>query len=201
MRNAPSPQRALAQEDVCRLLPEAETRSTIVEDSPLTRAYKAYSRELTGYLRATFGEGPPDPEDMVHAAFQKLAEQDLSRIQNLRAFLWRTARNLTLTELRNRDIRSHYDFEIEHLFFAASGSDPDPQRAVEVQQQLKIINNALDRMPAKRKRAFLLNRVGGLNFSAVGRRMGLSPRAVVKHICRAVADLEDALTAAGSADR
>ncbi|MEM1140982.1 MAG: RNA polymerase sigma factor [Pseudomonadota bacterium] len=166
----------------------------------LTSIYNSHSRELTGYLRKAFGDGPPDPEDVAQAAFQKLAEMDLSGIRNLKAFLWRTARNLTLTEKRNRNIRSRFDFEIEHLYFAAPGPDSGPQRVLEVEQQLEIIDKALDRMPEKRKRAFLLHRVDGLNLTAVGKQMGLSPRAIVKHISRAVSDIEDALAGSESQD-
>lgn len=171
------------------------------KNQTLASVYENHARELKLYLRKSFGAGPPDPEDMAQAAFQKLAEQDLSRIHNLKAFLWRTARNLTLTEKRNRDSRARFDFEIEHLFFASTGPESDPQRVLEVQQQLKIIDEVLDRMPETRRRAFLLNRVDGLNFSAIGRQMGLSPRAVVKHIRRAFTELEDALIAAGSHER
>ena len=166
-------------------------------ETALTRVYRSYSRELIGYLRKAFGEGPPDPEDMAQAAFQKLAEQDLSGIRNLKAFLWRTARNMTLTERRNTDIRSRFDFEIEHLFFAVQGTDSDPERVLEVQQQLRLIDKALNRMPEKRKKAFLLHRVDGLNFAAVGRRLGVSRRAAVKHVARAVANIEDALSEGG----
>ena len=164
-------------------------------NSKLSSLYRDYARTLTARLRKAFGSGPPDPNDITQLAFQKLIERDdLSDIANLEAFLWRTARNLTLTEKRNSDIRSRYDFEVEHLFFAIRGSDCDPERVLKVQQQLEIIDEALRKMPAKRKRAFLLHRVDGLNFAAIGRRMGFSRKMARKHVMRAVIDIEDALS-------
>lgn len=170
-----------------------ETQTSTEIKTALGAVYNSYVHELVWSLRKAFGDGPPDPEDIAQATFQKLAEQDVSGIRNLKAFLWRTARNLVLTEKRNAGSRSRFDFEIEQLYFAAAGPDFDQQRVLEVQQQLNIIDHALERMPEKRKRAFLLHRVDELSFAAIGRQMNLSPRAVVKHITRAVADIEDAL--------
>ena len=168
------------------------------DDSPrVSLLYTEYAQELVGYLRKVFGDGPPDPEDVAQTAFEKLAKTDLSQIKNVKAFLWRTARNLTLTEKRNRGVRSRYDFEVEHLFFALHGSESDPQRVLQVKQQLKIINEALRLMPERRRVAFLLHRVDGLNFAAVGRRLGVSRKMARKHVARAVIDLEDALSDSG----
>ena len=167
------------------------------DQSDLWALYRDYQPELTAYLRGAFGEGPPEPEDVVQEAFQRLAEQDdLSVVRNLRAFLWRTARNLVLTHKRNREARSQYDFEIEHLFFAIEGSGFNPERVLEVKEQLRIIEKTLLCMPEKRRKAFLMRRIDGLNFSAIGRRLGVTRHAIVKHVTRAAFDIETALNEA-----
>ncbi|MEM1088263.1 MAG: sigma-70 region 4 domain-containing protein, partial [Pseudomonadota bacterium] len=51
----------------------------------------------------------------------------------------------------------------------------------------------IDKMPENRRLAFLLHRVEGLNFSAVGRRLGMSSNGVVKHVTRAAYDIKMAL--------
>ncbi|MEM8572896.1 MAG: sigma factor, partial [Pseudomonadota bacterium] len=86
--------------------------------SPISVLYQEYAAELAEGLRKRFGNGPPDPDDVAQEAFQKVLERgDLSTIKNLRAFLWRTARNLILSSKRSDHRRSAYDFEIEQLFF------------------------------------------------------------------------------------
>ena len=167
-----------------------------VAQAELSLLYRENIKELAGYLRRVFGNGPPEPEDIAQEAFQKLsAQKDLSQIRNLRAFLWRTARNLVLTHKRNLDVRTKYDFEIEHLYFAAEGSGSNPERVLEVKEQLQIIRNALKHMPERRRKAFLWHLVDGRLFSAVCRRLGISRHAVVKHVTRAALDIDEALRA------
>lgn len=166
----------------------------------LSGFYKTYAPELSGYLRKAFGDGPPDPEDVTQEAFRRLAEKgDLGAIENFKAFLWRTARNLVLTERRKTDMRSQADFEVSQLFFAVKGTEFTPERVLEVEQQLRIINAALGKMPERRRKAFLLHRVDGLNLAAVGRQLGVSRRAAVKHVMRAIVDIDVALEEGQSA--
>ena len=171
--------------------PDADVRS---DRSSLSCLYRNHSRELAAYLRKTYGNGPPDPEDVVQQAFLKLSERDdLSEIRNLRAFLWRTARNLLLTTKRNDNTRSRYDYEVELLFFAIPGNECSPERVLDVEQQLTAINEALREMPERRRNAFIWHRVEGLNVAAVARRFGVTRAAAVKHIARAALDIDTAL--------
>lgn len=166
----------------------------LVEPKPLAALFAAHSAELSGYLRKTYGDGPPDPEDIAQQAFLQLAKvPNPSSIQNLKAYLWRIARNLTLTEKRNSRTRSKYNFEVRHLYFAAEGTETDPERVLEGQEQLAVISEALKNMPERRRQAFLLHRIENLNLAAVGRQLGITRRAAVKHVMRAVVDIEAAL--------
>ena len=163
-------------------------------DVTLAAFYQEHRAELTNYLRKQFGDGPPDPDDVTQLAFQKLLERgDLSGIRSLRAFLWRTARNLTLNFRRSDGIRSGYDFEVEQLFFAEKGNESSPERVVEVREQLRIISEALRRMPEKRRVSFILHRIEGYTMTAIARRYGLSRGAILKHIARAAAEIDAAL--------
>lgn len=163
-------------------------------DITLAAFYREHRAELASYLRKQFGDGPPDPDDMTQLAFQKLLERgDLSGIRSLRAFLWRTARNLTLNYRRSDSIRSGYDFEVEQLFFAEKGNESSPERVVEVREQLHIISEALRRMPEKRRVSFILHRMEGYTITAIARRYGLSRGAILKHIARAASEIDTAL--------
>ena len=163
-------------------------------DPSLSLLYAETADELIAYLRKAFGDGPPEPEDVAQQAFARLASREsLSKIKNLKAFLWRTARNLMLTERRNASTRSKYEFEVEQLYFAIRGNAFAPERVLEVKQQLILINDVLREMPERRRLALLWNRVEGLNVAAVARRLGMSRTGAVKHIARAAADIDAAL--------
>lgn len=156
--------------------------------------YENHRRDLVEFLRRQFGGGPPDPEDIAQLAFEKLLRRpSVKDIKSLRAFLWSTARNLTISSLRRDKVRDAYDFEVEHLYFAESGAGKGTARVVEVEQQLSIISAVLSKMPTNLQQTFLLHKVDGLNRAEVARRQNISPTAVVKRLAKVAAEIDDAL--------
>ena len=156
------------------------------KQSDVTGLYNKQARRLTAAIRSLFGNGPPDPEDVTQLAFQKLLERpDHSDIRDLDSFLWRTARNLVLKAKRAQDVRSRYDFEIEHLFFPLRGDNSTSERVLIAREQLRAINEALREMPVRRRRAFLLHKVEGLSVSDVARQLKIGRTTAHKHIVRA----------------
>lgn len=165
------------------------------EHDDIKALYKDHLSELISSLRKAFGSGPPDPEDVAQQAFQKLIErEDRSDIRDLKAFLWRTARNTFLSAVSKSGIRSRYDFEVEHIFFPSRGDDSTPEKVLQVKEELQAINKVLRQMPEKRRYAFLLHKVEGLSVSAVARRLGISRTPTQKHITRAAHQIEVYLT-------
>ena len=188
-------------EDTRQISDEASALQTETPAKPasdhddITALYRDHSRELIASLRKAFGAGPPDPEDVAQQAFQKLIErEDRSDIRDLKAFLWRTARNTFLKAVSKAGVRSRHDFEVEQLFFPARGDDSTPERILEVKEELQAINEVLRQMPQKRRHAFLLHKVEGLSVAAVARQLGISRTPAQKHITRAAHQIEVHLT-------
>ena len=154
-----------------------------------------YFKPLVASLGAQFGAGPPDPEDIAQHAFEKLAERsDLSDITHIKAFLWRTGRNLALKGKRSENVRTRRDYDVEQIFFPSLGDDLTPERVLCAKEQLSLVKDVLSAMPERRRRAFILHRIEGLNFSDVARRLGVSRTAAIKHVARASADIDAALS-------
>ena len=129
--------------------------------------------KLKAALLKSFGPGPPDPDDVIQQAFQNLMERsDREEINNVHAFLWRTARNIVLGFKRRNSAHAKYDFEIEQIFFPQRGENSPPESILIAKEELETINRALQHMPVKRRRAFILNKVEGLSVSEVARRLG-----------------------------
>ncbi|MEM8983004.1 MAG: sigma-70 family RNA polymerase sigma factor [Pseudomonadota bacterium] len=156
--------------------------------------YRQYSVNLSTSLRRMFGDGPPDPSDVTQQAFQKLMERDGDEpVRDVKAFLWRTAKNIVISDKRRQSVQNRYEPDVEAKFFAGGGVILDPQRVLIAKDQLQRINEVLRKMPPKRRRAFILNRVEGLNVAEVGRRLGLSRSGAHKHIVKAFAQLDELL--------
>ena len=160
----------------------------------LAHLYQTYAPKLAATLRKMYGDGPPDPDDVAQTAFFKVIERgDIQSSNNLKAFLWSTARNILRKEIRSHSVRDRYVVDIEQIFFAPTGDVQSPERVIEAKQQLSAINIALRAMPKRRRHAFILNRIDGLTVAAVARELGISRTAAAKHIARAMADLDACL--------
>ena len=156
------------------------------QNEPLTALYQEYAEELSNGIRSRYGDGPPDPDDVAQDAFRRVFERaDVSKIVNLKAFLWRTARNLVIDAKRSDQTRSKFDFEVEQLFFPLKGDTSTPETVIIAREQLAAINGLLRRMPEKRRWALILYRLDGLTLTEIGRRLGISRTAVTKHISKA----------------
>ena len=187
MKTTPSkPARVSAQASHCSALSKQDQRN-----QDIAALYGQHAPQLIATLRTMFGSGPPDPEDVAQQAFEKILARDhLNDIRNLNAFLWRTARNICLKGRRHEDVRSKFDFEIEHLFFPRRGDDSTAEGVLRSKQELQAINDALRQMPDKRRRAFLLNKVEGLSVTEVAERLNIGRSPATRHISRAYRDIE-----------
>lgn len=158
--------------------------------------YAEHWNDLRNYIKRTFGSGPPDPEDVVQEAFTRFARLNIrDEIRNPQAFLQRMAHNIAVSELRKA--RTHKKFLIDglHQVQAEQGNDLTGERVLMEEQQHAIVRRALERMPEKRRRVLLLNRVHELSLAEIGRREQMTGPAAGKHLRRALADLDDALRA------
>lgn len=162
--------------------------------SDFCNAYDAYAVEIERGIRSAFGDGPPDPEDVVQEAFRKVFDQkDISPVRNLRAFLWRTARNLVIDIRRSEGVRSKFDFEVEQLFFPLRGENLSPEIVLSAREQLANINVSLQAMPERRRRMFLMRRIDGNTLDKIANEFDVSRTAVVKQIAKADRQIRDAV--------
>ncbi|MEM8983929.1 MAG: sigma-70 family RNA polymerase sigma factor [Pseudomonadota bacterium] len=176
--------------DVAKSAPSDRLTDETSRFDELESLYTEYVKPLSVALRTLYGDGPPDPEEVAQEAFHRVINhKDHSSIANLKAFIWRTARNLVFDEKKRAVVRRRYDFEVERLFFPFEGDGSTPETLITAREQLELINQALADMPEKRRRALILHRIEGLTLTEVGRRLGIGRTAVAKHVARAAADL------------
>ncbi|MEM7704874.1 MAG: sigma factor-like helix-turn-helix DNA-binding protein [Pseudomonadota bacterium] len=163
--------------------------------------YERYFSKLVGGLRATYGAGPPDPEDVAQAAFERLSRRNaLDDIRDPEGFLWIAARNVLLTEKRKLAVRSDHRDEVIRRYFSEGCDNFEPERVFSSKQQLSLVMRTLKAMPERRRKIFILNRVHGLTPAAAGEQCGVSRSSAVRHIAVATTALAAALAAQGQSD-
>lgn len=161
----------------------------------LNEVYRSHRGALCAYLRRKYGDGPPEPEDVVQQAFTRIAKLDWSLLQAIthpKAFLFRTAEHVLIDEKRREIIRRRHATETRAGIFAEQGSGLNPEAVLAVKDELALIADTLRAMPERRRLCFLMHRMDELSCAEIGRRLNISATAVRKHVERALADIEDA---------
>ena len=140
----------------------------------LTHLYRRCFAKLAADLRAAYGAGPPDPEEIAQRAFEKLGQRgNLGDIRDPEKYVWVCARNIAVTEKRAEGMRARNRAEVERRMAATPCDTADPERVFNAKQQLSLIVETLKQMPERRRRIFILNRVHGLSPREAGRRCGV----------------------------
>lgn len=153
--------------------------------------YRDHFHRFVADLRAKFGSGPPDPEDVAQQAFEKLLNHSESQepIRSVKAYLWMICRNIIISDLRSQKTAKQRDFE-----YLEQRSDPEgfvlcPERVLASREQVAIVEGLLSEMPHRRRRSFLLIRVHGLTQTEAARELGISRTAVSKHVAKATQEI------------
>ena len=169
----------------------AERRST------LEILYQRYRHELCQYLRANYGEGPPEPEDVVQAAFAKFAEHPTSHtIENPRAFLYRVARNILIDQHRRDVTRNKFTTQEKSLAPAQISAASEPENVLINEQACSVLETALRQLDQRQRDFLLLHHLHNLSYTEIARRAGMSRNGVKAIIKQAFAKCEQAVAQA-----
>ncbi|MEM8981859.1 MAG: sigma-70 family RNA polymerase sigma factor [Pseudomonadota bacterium] len=155
--------------------------------------YAQYFSALVKFLAATFGQGPPPPEDTAQQTFEHLMKNGgLETARNPKALLWHAARNLAISARKGEFARDKR--ERDYDFFQDDGYQLTPERVIEAKAAYSAAVEVIQSMPSQRREAFVLVRIDGLTHAAAAERLGVSRAAVSKHVARALVQLTRALT-------
>ncbi len=178
----------------------AKSRLDLAKPMDLDYYYGEYRQELCRYATQKFGMAYSEAEDVVQSAYTRLASMlDGSKIDNVRAFLYRTVHNACIDQIRRRQVRENYSQARQHEDVEQQA--PGPERTALSQQFLQILSRALTLMPGTRRKFLLMNRIDGLSYAEIARREGLSETVVRKHVSKALADCQKALRSDSGASK
>jgi len=151
------------------------------------RAFAERRRQLQAIARRA---GDQDVEDIVQDAFLKVVEtsqrQEVRKLDNLMS---RIVRCVAIDRIRRRSTRgpTSTDEAGEGLVDAAA----DPERTLMGAQRLERVMATIQTMPPRRREVFLLHRIDELTYPQIARRIGISIKAVEKHMHLAMRQLSD----------
>ncbi|MEG3151052.1 RNA polymerase sigma factor [Sphingomonas sp. ZT3P38] len=149
--------------------------------------WRAIGAALNRYVRARTSRTDV-AEDVVQETLSRLVCQSRTqKLVSVYALGFRIAANL-LVDHHRRDSR----------YVPEGGEEPAsqaplPDRVLVGRQELAILKGALAAMPPLRRDVLVRRRLQGQSCAAIARDLGLSLKAVEKHITRGLADLHKAM--------
>lgn len=129
-------------------------------------------------------------EDVVQDAFVNILNLDkIDEIQNPKAYLYQTAKNLALSRIRRESLHKSYTETLNEADIEELG----PERHYFAQSELNALNNALDCLPEKYRKTFLMSRVQGKSYMEISQALGIPVSTVEKHMIKVLRFLRDNL--------
>lgn len=107
-------------------------------------------------------------------------------------FLFTTARNLIINRVRHEQVVAiEAVADLDELNIAST--EPEPERTVMARDVLRLLQEAIDKLPPRPREAILLNKVEGLSRREIAQRMGIAEDTVRQHLMHAMRGLTDVL--------
>lgn len=150
----------------------------------LKSLFLAYRREIQAYLTSKLRDSET-AADLTQETFLRYAEQSGATVNNDRSYLYRTARNLAIDHIRERQRRQTDPTSAEDMAEIVE-ERPAPDQEVSDRERLERLRAAMLELPERTRQVFVLNRIEGLTYAEVAERLDISDSSVQKHLSRAL---------------
>lgn len=129
-------------------------------------------------------------EDLTHDAFVRVLENPREQVEQPRAYLHQTARNIAVDGFRREDRRQALELEAFDEGMAVGG---DPEAYVHALELADSVERALAELPLNCRQVFIWQKLEGLTQAEIAERMGLSKNMVEKYMIRTLRHLREHL--------
>ena len=172
----------MPERSVFRKSESGETEPALKDlESVFLEYYDALRATISRYLRR-----PEDVEDVVQETFVKSFEaKRKSRILNPKAYLFATARNLSLKhQALHANKLTDYIEDIDLL--GVIDREIPLDSVVEAHEQFSIFCEAVRNLPLQCRRVFILKKVYGLSHQEIAQRLNITVGTSTQHLAKGV---------------
>ena len=148
-------------------------------------------RGLCAYCCTRFSLDTDTAKDIVHNGFMKLWEQRdrLKTTNALKSYLFKSVRSLALDMLKHRKVEKRYQ---QYIIKNINTESEDPSNRTENAAENEL-ENAINEMPDRMRKIFVLIKIEGLKYSEVAHRLNISVKTVEMQMHRALEKLRTKL--------
>lgn len=151
-----------------------------------------HDASLKAWLRGRF-PSVRDVDDVVQESYLRIWKaRALHPIDSAKAFLFRIARNLALDTLRHeRHSPINVVTDLSQLFVI--DDRPDAAALATRQQEIELLVEAIDALPARCREIFILRKIQGVSQKDIATRLGLSEQTVQVQAARGLRRVAESL--------
>lgn len=155
-----------------------------------TEIFNTFYIPLVAYIMQYTGDRS-EAEDIVQNSFVKLWEKrgELRIKTSLKSYLYSTAYNLFVDRYWQHKKTLNYAEQLREEAL----EEVTQLSEAELIQQLEVLEKAIDELPAKCRRIFLLNKKEGLTYKEVARQLNISVKTVESQMRIALIKLRERL--------
>ena len=149
-----------------------------VEDEWLRNEITPHGPEIRRWLCKGFPT-IADVDEIIQDGFVKMVDRHRkSPIAHPKPFLFAVCRNLAIDYLRKNKVVIFENLGAHEESAMFSTESEETQNALGDKEQREIMMLAIDQLPRKCRRIFLLRKVEGLPLKEIAKKMGISPKTV-----------------------
>ncbi|UTW44574.1 RNA polymerase sigma factor [bacterium SCSIO 12696] len=157
--------------------------------------------ELLHYLQGRL-KSDADAQDVLQEIYLRTSRLKAKDVNNPKAYIYKIANNLAIDYQRSNSSYSRLKQNLEQSHTDAdTATEPAPDRAYEAQQRLSVLKEAIDSLPTKCRRAFILHRFGRKKVAEIAKELGVGKNSVEKYIIRAMRECSAAIDRYEAASR
>ena len=146
--------------------------------------FERHRRHLQRYL-ARLVSSPEVAEELSQEAFARVYVVQDGGLRSPRSFLYRTAHNLAMDHMRHRRVAAAEPLDDVSADTLGDGQ-PTADACVAAREELRLIEAAIDELPPKCRKVFIMLRFEERSYKEIALAMALSETMVRKYAMRAL---------------
>lgn len=152
-------------------------------DDWFVHIFSRYGRALRRYLRR-FSLNDDTAAELAQEAFLRTyAASTDKEIEHPRAYLFQTARNLALSDIRRRGlVRTETVGDFDDL--GVYEEYPSLESAQISREEFDVLCEAIEQLPPQRRRVFVLRKIYHFSYKEIAAQLGIAISTVEKHVAK-----------------
>lgn len=177
----------MAASDECSAMTKNVGEAPVIDslNTAISEVYREHHKSLLAFLNFKL-RSATEANDVAQEAYARVLRHGLpADIKCARAYVFKTANNLAINRLVERQRkREHLIVDPEELDLPSG--HPTPEEEVQCDEKMQAIVSAVEELPRKCRKAFILYKFEFLEYKEVADRMNLTESMIRKYVLRGI---------------